>query len=169
VAFLNDLPELIQAASDKMPPARKADAERDLYFSHMVNSFHSYREGGSLYDCPAWDDVVVDEQGRLMICCGTDAKTAVGRVLETSYDQMRQNKISSALCKVCKSTGVAEWAHNNHHDRNQLPWPSGGGLHALKLKLSYDKLKLKSDVRHVLNKVSFGEAILDMYRKFKHS
>lgn len=169
VAFLNDLAELIQAATDKMPEARRTDAERDLYFSHMVNSFHLYRDGGELYDCPAWDDVVVDEQGRLMICCGTDAKHAVGRVLDTPYDVMRQNKIDSALCKVCKETGVAEWAHNNHHDRNQLPWPKGGGLAAMRLKLSYDKLKLKSDVRHVLNKVSFGEAILDVYRKLRHS
>jgi organic radical activating enzyme len=169
VAFLNDLPELIQAASDKMPPARKADAQKSLYFEHMVNSFRQYRDGGALYDCPAWDDVVVDEQGRLMICCGTDAKTAVGTVFDTSYDQMRQKKIASALCKVCKTTGVAEWAHNNHHDRNQLPWPSGGGLGALRLRLSYDRLKLKNDARHALNKVAFGEAILDVYRKFRHS
>lgn len=169
VAFLNDLAELIQAASNKMPEARKTDAERDLYFDHMVNSFHQYREGGSLYDCPAWDDVVVDEQGRLLICCGTDAKHAVGTVFDTSYDQMRQNKVVSGLCKVCKNTGVAEWAHNNHHDRNQLPWPGGGGLAALRLRLAYDRLKLKSDVRDLLNKVTFGETILDVYRKLKHS
>lgn len=169
VAFLNDLAELIQAASEKMPAARKADAERDLYFDHMVNSFHQYRDGGALYDCPAWDDIVVDEQGRLMICCGTDAKTAVGTVLETTYEHMRQKKIDSALCKVCKTTGVAEWAHNNHHDRNQLPWPSGGGMAALRLRMTYDRMKLKNDVRHVLNKVAFGETILDVYRKFRHS
>jgi len=169
VAFMNDLSELIQAASNKLPEARRTDAERDLYFSHMVNSFKSYREGGALYDCPAWDDVVVDEQGRLLICCGTDAKHAVGTVLDTPYDEMRQNKIKSPLCKVCKDTGVAEWAHNNHHERNQLPWPSGGGFSAFKLKLSYDKLRVKTDVRNALTKVAFGEAILDVYRKIKHS
>lgn len=169
VAFLNDLAELIQAASDKMPAERKSDAERDLYFSHMVNSFHQYRDGADLYDCPAWDDVVVDEQGRLLICCGTDAKTSVGTVFNTTYDEMRQKKIASALCKVCKVTGVAEWAHNNHHDRNQLPWPGGGGMSALRLRLSYDKHKLKNDVRHALTKVAFGETILDVYRKLRHS
>ena len=169
VAFLNDLAELIQAASEKMSAPRKADAQRDLYFDHMVNSFHQYRDGGALYDCPAWDDVVVDEQGRLMICCGTDAKTAVGTVFDSTYEQMRERKIASALCKVCKETGVAEWAHHNHHDKNQLPWPAGGGMAALRLRMSYDRMKLKSDVRHLLNKVAFGEAIIDVYRKLRHS
>lgn len=169
VAFLNDLPELVQAASDKMPAARKADAERDLYFTHMVNSFKQYRDGAELYDCPAWNDVVVDEQGRLLICCGTDGKTAVGSVLDTDYEVMRQRKIASALCQVCKTTGVAEWAHNNHHDRNQLPWPSGGGLSAVRLRMAYDKHKIKNDVRHLLSKVAFGETLIDAYRRFRHS
>ncbi len=169
VAFLNDLAELIQAASNKFPEARRNDAERDLYFGHMVKSFGRYRDGGKLYDCPAWDDVVVDEQGRLLVCCGTDAKTAVGTVLETSYDEMRRRKIASPLCKVCKETGVAEWAHNNHHDGNQLPWPSGGGLGVVRLKLANDKWKVKNDIRHLLNKMPFGEAVLDVYRTFKHS
>jgi len=108
--------------------------------------------------------VVVDERGRLLICCGTDAQSAVGDIHETPYDEMRENKIKAPLCKSCKNTGVAEWAHNNHHDHNQLPWPSGGGLDVLRLTLSRNFLKYKSDIRHVLNKSKFGEPILDIYR-----
>jgi hypothetical protein len=169
VAFLNDLAELIQAASGKFPASRLADAERDLYFTHMTRSFARYRDNGALYDCPAWDDVVVDEQGRLLICCGTDAKTAIGNVFDTSYDEMRRRKIAHPLCKVCKETGVAEWAHNNHHDGNQLPWPNGGGLSAVRLKLANDRWKIKNDIRHLLNRMPFGDAVLDVYRTLKHS
>lgn len=169
VAFLNDLTELIQAASDKLTKERKQDAQRDMYFDHMVDSISSYKEGGSDYDCPAWDDVVVDEKGRLLICCGTDSATSVGNVLESNYEEMRQRKVDSAFCRACKKTGVAEWAHNNFHDHNQLPWPTGGGLANLRLKLTYNKLKIKSDIRHMLNNVAFGEALLGVYRKLKHA
>ena len=164
VAFMNDLGELIQASTDRLPEHRKEEAERDIYLDHMVESITSYKEDGPDYDCPAWDDVVVDERGRLLICCGTDAQSAVGDIHETPYGEMRENKINAPLCKACKKTGVAEWAHNNHHDHNQLPWPSGGGLDALRLTLSRNFLKYKSDIRHVLNKSKFGEPILDIYR-----
>ena len=167
VAFLNDLTELIQAAGDKLPRDRKDDAERDLFFEHMMNTIGQYVAHGSTYDCPAWDDVVIDEQGRLLICCGTDSNSAVGRVFDLTFDEMRDRKIRSGLCKVCKDRGVAEWAHNNFHDRNQLPWPSGGGVDHLRLKWTYNRLKIKSDIRHVLNNVPFGEALLSIYRKAK--
>lgn len=169
VAFLNDLIELIQAAGGRLPADRKQDAQRDLFFDHMVDSIVQYQDGGSDYTCPAWDDVVVDETGRLLICCGTDANSAVGNVFDTTYDEMRQRKIQSGLCKACKEKGVAEWAHNNFHDRNQLPWPAGGGIDRLRLKLTYNKLKVKSDIRHVLNNVVFGDAVLGIYRKLKYS
>jgi hypothetical protein len=64
---------------------------------------------------------------------------------------------------------VAEWAHNNHHAANQLPWPSGGGLGVVRLKLANDKWKVKNDIRHLLNKMPFGDAVLDVYRSLKHS
>ena len=81
----------------------------------------------------------------------------------------RISTIAACLCKVCKDKGVAEWAHNNFHDHNQLAWPDGGGLSHLRLKLTYNRLKVKSDIRHVLNKVAFGDVILDAYRKLKYS
>ena len=167
VAFLNDLVELIQAAGDRLPTARKDDAQRDLFFEHMVNTIHQYKDHGRDYDCPAWDDVVVDEQGRLLICCGTDSQTSVGGVFDLTFDEMRERKIRSGLCKACKDKGVAEWAHNNFHDRNQLPWPSGGGVRSLRLKLTYNRMKVKSDIRHLLNNVAFGETVLGAYRKVK--
>jgi MoaA/NifB/PqqE/SkfB family radical SAM enzyme len=165
VAFLNDLAELIQAASDRLPGQRKEAAQRDLFFEHMVNTIGQYKASGGDYDCPAWDDVVVDERGRLLICCGTDSQSSVGGVFDLTFDEMRNRKIRSGLCKVCKDSGVAEWAHNNFHDRNQMPWPAGGRSNYLRLKWTYNKLKIKSDVRHVLNNVPFGEALLGVYRK----
>ena len=169
VAFLNDLAELIQAASERLPAVRKEDAQRDLFFEHMVNTIDQYKAHGGDYDCPAWDDIVVDEQGRLLICCGADSASSVGGALDVTFDEMRDRKIRSGLCKVCKDTGVAEWAHNNFHDRNQLPWPSGGGADAYRLKWTYNKLKVKGDVRHALNNVPLGESLLSVYRKFKEA
>lgn len=169
VAFMNDLIELVQAASDKLPANRKSDAERDMFFEHMVNTIESYTAGGKDYDCPAWDDIVIDEKGKLLICCGTDSNSAVGTALHTSYEEMRTRKIESGLCKVCKEKGVAEWAHNNFHDHNQMPWPGGGGMNFVRLKLTYNRLKVKSDLRHALNKFAFGDAILHVYRKLKYS
>jgi hypothetical protein len=169
VAFLNDLVELIQAAGDRLPADRKEAAQRDIFLDHMVESIGSYREGGPSYDCPAWDDVVIDERGRLLICCGTDYQSAVGHAVETSYDEMRANKKNSSLCKACKEKGVAEWGHNNFHDHNQLPWPAGGGLDFARLKLTYNRLRIKSDIRHALNSSGLGEALLRVYRKLKRS
>jgi hypothetical protein len=169
VAFLNDLAELIQAGSNRLPADRRENAERDLFFEHMVNTIGSYSKGGAEYDCPAWDDVVVDEQGRLLICCGTDSQSAVGRALDMSFEDMREKKIRSGLCKVCKDTGVAEWAHNNHHERNQLPWPSGGGVDRLRLKMAVNKVRVKTDIRATLDRAPFGETLLDVYRKWKHA
>lgn len=164
VAFMNDLVELIQSATDRLPAHRKEEAQRDIYLDHMVETIESYKEAGPDYDCPAWDDVVIDERGRMLLCCGTDAQSSVGDVRETPYDEMRTKKINAPLCKACKETGVAEWAHNNHHDHNQLPWPEGGGLDAVRLKISRNYLKYKSDIRQYLNKSAFGEPILDIYR-----
>ncbi len=169
VAFLNDLVELVQAAGDQLPEHRKQDAQRDIFFDHMVESIGSYKENGTAYACPAWDDVVIDEKGKLLLCCGADSQSAVGHALETTFDQMRQDKIDSPLCKVCKQRGVAEWAHNNFHDGNQRAWPPGNKMDVLRLRLTYTRLRIKSDIRHALNRFAFGETILDVYRKLKHA
>jgi MoaA/NifB/PqqE/SkfB family radical SAM enzyme len=167
VAFLADLMELLQAAGDRLPPERKANATRDLFYDHMVNAMASYKENGSNYDCPAWDDVVIDEQGQMLLCCGTDSQFPIGHALETDYDEMRERKIKHGICKACKEKGVAEWAHNNHHDHNQLPWPAGGGFDRVRLKMTYNGHKVKNDIRHALDGVPFGGAVLDVYKRIK--
>ena len=167
VAFLNDLIELIQAAADKLPADRKSDAERDMFFEHMVNTIESYTSGGKDYDCPAWDDIVVDEKGRLLICCGTDSNSAVGDVLKTSFQEMRDNKIRSGSARCARKRASPSGPTTIFTITISCAWPDGGGLNHLRLKLTYNKLKVKSDIRHVLNKVAFGDVILDAYRKLK--
>jgi hypothetical protein len=167
VAFLNDLVELIQAAGGHLPDDRRQDAQRDIFFDHMVEAIRSYRGGASEYRCPAWDDVVVDERGRMLVCCGTDAQTSVGDALALSYEEMRRRKMQSSICRACKEKGVAEWAHNNFHDRNQLPWPPGGGMDRVRLRASYVRLRLKNDARHLLNQSAVGGLVIEAYRRFQ--
>jgi len=167
VAFIADHVELIQAASDRMPPERKHDAQRDLFYDEMLGALAQYEEGGDDYNCPAWDDVVINESGRMLICCGADSQSAVGSAFDLSFDEMKEKKMRSGLCKACRGKGVAEWSHSRVHDRNQIPWPSGGGISQLRLKMSYGKLKVRSDIRDAVNNAPFGEVLLKAYRKFK--
>lgn len=167
VAFLADLVELVQAASNKLPEQRKQDATRDLYYQHMVDSMGSYQKGGASYDCPAFDDIVIDEHGKMLLCCGTDSQYTIGHALETNFDEMRQRKVSAPFCKACTEKGVAEWGHNNHHAHNQLPWPAGGGVDFLRLKWTYNRLRIKNDIRHLLNRLPAGDALLEAYQKVR--
>lgn len=162
-AYMADLVELIQAASDKLPAARKADAKRDIFYDHMVKTIDSYREHASEYECFAWNDVVIDEKGRLLLCGGVDSTHAIGTPFDMTFEEMREKKIKSPFCKVCKEKGVAEWAYM--HAANQMPWPSGGGLGFLMLQLTYKRVKLHNDFRRALDKFVFGEAIIDIFRK----
>ena len=168
VAFLADLVELIEAAGGRLPQERRDSAERDLFFQHMVNTIGSYSKGGTDYACPFWDDVVVNERGQMLICCGTDSQSAIGSALSMSFDEMREKKIRSGMCRACKNLGVAEWSHNNHHARNQLPWPAGPRMDRLRLSLANNQWKIKNDVRNMLDNHALGGTILDVYRKLKH-
>ncbi len=170
IAFLNDHSELFQLAGNRLPAERKKRIEADVFIGHISQTIAGYKKGGMDFNCPAWDDVVIDEQGQLLICCGStgyDEGHVLGNVFAVSYGQMRQKKTTSYVCLQCRSLGIAEWAHNNHHDYNQLPWPSGGGIRYWQLKLSYNSLKLKNDTRYLLNNFMFGRIFLNTFRKIR--
>jgi pyruvate-formate lyase-activating enzyme len=127
VAHLGPVVELLALLRGALPAGRARDAERDLFLPHLRREVARSAAGARSFRCPAFDQVVVDEQGRLLLCCGVsnrDEGQVLGHVLELTAEELWRRKESNPLCTECIASGLAPFLYGAPDQA--LAWPAGG-------------------------------------------
>jgi pyruvate-formate lyase-activating enzyme len=168
VAFINDLLEMLEFLEGSLSTERYRHAEKNIFSHHIRQRIAYHQEKSQNYNCPAWNDLVIDETGQLLLCCGItgyDLEHVIGNILEMSKAEIMERKSSDPLCQRCISHGLARWYYNeNIGGSHDLPWPRGGNLYFLKLWILcnvYFNLPLK------FNKHPYGKWSLSLLKKIR--
>lgn len=167
IAYLNDLLELLDFLNGRLSERRKKRAEKDLFFDHIHKGVAYCKKKSKNYHCPAWDFLVIDEIGQLLLCCGTtryDSDHVLGNILEMSAKEIWEGKSTDALCNECLSSGLALWVYSQK-PRDDKPWPSGGGLDHLKLSSLYGLRTLRAKPGQMLRRFPNGEKNIRMIKE----
>ena len=172
IAFINDFFVMMDFLKERLSEDRKNQFEKDLFLNHIRKRIAYHKKKSKNYRCPAWDFLVIDEIGQLLLCCGPsryDSNHVLGNILEMSAEEIWKSKLSNALCNECISSGLARWAYNQDiggfYDR---PWPSGGGLYHLKLWSQYNFFPFfNSYLARMLRKLPNGEKIIGKIKNFR--
>ena len=158
VAYLNDLPEMLDLLSGHLAEDRKRAAERDLFLDHIVEGIAVAKGRSDQYRCPAFDFVVIDEVGQVLLCCGVtryDSEYAIGPLSEMSVDDMWRRKRTQAVCSRCISSGLALWLYNQQAFGMALP--QGGSLaDRLEIWRVYNNISLRSTVGRLIRTLPGG-------------
>ncbi|MCK4828081.1 SPASM domain-containing protein, partial [bacterium] len=150
---------------------RKKQAEKDLFLNHIHKRIAYHKKKSKSYRCPAWDFLVIDETGQLLLCCGVtryDSDHVLGNILEMSAKEIWNSKSTDPLCNECLSSGLARWCYNQDiggfHDKS---WPSGGGLHYLKLWSQCNLGLLRRNLGRMVREFLNGEKIIHMIKRLR--
>ncbi len=163
VAFLNDLLEMMDFLRGGLLEDRKKQAERDIFLNHIREGVAHSKKESKNYRCPAWDFLVIDEIGQLLLCCGTtryDSDYVLGNILEMSAEEIWNSKFKNPLCSECISSGLAQWCYTQRF--HNKPLPSGGGLYYLKLWSQYN---LRPELSRMLRRLPNGEEIIHLIKR----
>jgi hypothetical protein len=167
VAYLNDLAEMLDLLGGRLTDERKRDAERDLFLDHIIDGIALAKGRSDGYRCPAFDSVVVDEVGQVLLCCGVtryDSDYVIGDLSSISVDEMWRRKCTHAICNQCASSGLALWLYNQEAFKKDLP--RGGSLaERLTMWRACNNISLRSRVLFVLRALPGGDK---MIRHAKH-
>lgn len=167
-AFLNDLLEMIESIEGELPESRKNQVEKDIFLRHIVKTVAYHKQKSKNFHCPAWDHVVIDEIGQLLTCCGVtryDSDHVLGNILEMSAKEIWESKTSDPLCNKCIASGIARWGSSPDIDSHHMSWPSGGGLHCLKL---WGRRNLsKNSLGRIVRNLPCGEEVFRFVKKIK--
>ena len=168
IAYLNDLLEMLEFCKGNLSEERMTHVEKDIFTDHIRERVTYHRAESRGYRCPGWDQLVMDETGNILQCCGTtsfDSKHIIGNILSMSAQEIWEKKEQDPVCKICIGLGVARWTYNQdiggHRD---YPWAPGRGLDFVKLKLhNYLHFNLKQNIRSLPG----GEKIISRIKKIK--
>lgn len=169
VAYLNDFPELLDFSRGNLPQDRRADAEKDVFLDHMRRGLAYCKARSAGFHCPAWDFVVIDETGQLLLCCGPtryDADYVLGKVSEMSAAEIGERKRGHPVCGECVSSGLALWAYRQDLSSNNKPWPPGGGLDRVKARY---KASIRPGLITLARKLPKGDAVMKLIRRLRPS
>ena len=173
VAYLNDLTELMDFLRGRLSEDKGNSAEKDLFLDHIRKGVNYCSTISKNYHCPAWDSLVIDETGQLLLCCTVtryDSPYVLGNILEMSEKDIWKIKSNNKLCKECVSSGIAPWLYNQGlYNRKLLP--SGGGLCHLKLWfrnlcIQYNG-SARSKVRKMLLRLPNGMHLINAIKSFE--
>jgi hypothetical protein len=117
---------------------------------YTIQHFRLIRLEKAIPYLSAWDFLVIDETGQLLLCCGFsnhDKDYVLGNIFEMSSQEIWDKKLHHPFCKKCVSSGLARYAYSQGiHTPINKNWPSNGGLDYFKLwrshNLSLSKLKV---------------------------
>lgn len=167
VAYLNDLIEMMDFIRGELSEDRKKQAEKDIFLDFIREGVGHSKKKSKNYQCPAWNFLVIDETGQLLLCCGMtryDSDHVLGNILKMSAEEIWRSKFTDSFCNECLSSGLAQWAYNQRF-RNK-PLPSGGGLYRLKLWFQHDlKSLVRSELGRMLRKLPNGEKIIYIIKR----
>jgi MoaA/NifB/PqqE/SkfB family radical SAM enzyme len=140
VAYFNDAIEFIDFAKGRLSEERLKLARNDIHLESLTNSLHRHSKISGKFSCPAWDSLVIDETGQLLLCCGVtsrDSNYVLGNILDMSSEEIWNAKSKCrGLCGECIKSGIAPLAYNPFMLFDKT-LPPGGGLHRIKLLSRY--------------------------------
>jgi hypothetical protein len=158
---------MLDLLGGRLTDERKRDAERDLFLDHIIDGIALAKGRSDGYRCPAFDSVVVDEVGQVLLCCGVtryDSDYVIGDLSSISVDEMWRRKCTHAICNQCASSGLALWLYNQEAFKKDLP--RGGSLaERLTMWRACNNISLRSRVLFVLRALPGGDK---MIRHAKH-
>jgi MoaA/NifB/PqqE/SkfB family radical SAM enzyme len=174
IAYLNDLPEMLSFANACLSDDRRRQAEKDMFLDHISQQLSYHRLRSKRYKCFMWNQLVIDEYGQLLLCCGfsnkgEDKRHIAGNVLEMSAEEIWQKKLSDPLCKTCIATGLPRAIRRF----NNKPLPHGRlGDYC---KLWYHQMNLSngpfqyalSQVAGIVQDLPFGERLFRLINHFR--
>lgn len=173
LAYLVDLPEMMDFVGEKLSKDRCRQAESDLFLNDIRHNLEYCSKTSTNYHCPGLDLIIINEIGQLMICCCVtrgDSEYILGNILEMSAEEIWKAKFNNQLCIECTSSGLAKWFWNQR-TYNKKPWPPGGGLGRLHLWSSNFKILYYGGVRakigQLLRKLPKGEKLINVFKSFE--
>lgn len=168
VAYVNDLPEFVDFITNRIDPERKKQISEDLFVEHILKMLEYHKARSKGYQCPGSSSLVIDEEGRLLLCCGVtriDSKHVLGNILEMTADEIIDNKNSDKLCDVCISSGLARWFYTPECESGlELKWPAGGGSDRLKFWLKCNLSMSKA--AWILKQSPLGDEVVRMTKNW---
>lgn len=108
VAYFNDLPEMLSFTKNNLPETRLKQAQSDLFLDHISQSLNRHKQQTKNCRCFMWDQLVIDENGQLLLCCGMtshDHEHVLGNILEMSSEDIFSKKSLSPICPSCIASG----------------------------------------------------------------
>jgi sulfatase maturation enzyme AslB (radical SAM superfamily) len=145
-AFFNDGQDMMDYARGTLSDSRMATAKKDLFLENISESIVYHRSKSIGYRCPAWDSVVIDEVGELLLCCAYSRYDAhnFGNILELSADEIWKRKSSDPICAQCVSQGLARYYYDHRLSTpTERPLPPGGGLYSVMLRCNRKAIRRK--------------------------
>lgn len=127
VAHLGQVVELLQLLRDALPVERARAAARDLFLPYLRDQVGQAAAQARSFRCPALDQLVIDERGQVLLCCGVsnqDTGQVLGNVLELSAEELWRRKERNPLCGECVQSGLAPFLYGAPDQ--SLAWPAGG-------------------------------------------
>jgi len=109
VAYLNDLPEMLSFTQGRLPETRQKQARADLFLEHISQELAYHKQRSRNYRCFMRDQLVIDESGQLLLCCGMNAfdqEHVLGNILEMSAEEIFRKKSRDPVCSTCISSGL---------------------------------------------------------------
>jgi organic radical activating enzyme len=137
VAYFNDLPEMLSFARGKLPEIRQTRAQGELFLDHISRGLAYHKQRSKNYRCFMRDQLVIDESGQLLLCCGMNAfdqEHVLGNILEMSVDDIFKEKMRDPICPTCISSGFPRAINAIGHK----PLPPGGKSRFIKLWLQFN-------------------------------
>ena len=164
VAYLNDHFDMLSLIKGTLAEDRKISAEKDIFTEDIHRSIAYHRECSEDYQCPAWNYLVINETGQLMLCCGisnNDKDHMFGSVFEMSENEIWERKITDPLCRECISLGLARWAYTQGiGDPIKKAYPAGGGLSYFKLWVQHNYNLRFDKIKQNVKKLPYSEKII---------
>lgn len=136
VAYFNDLMEMLDFVQANLPDTRQVLAGEDLFLDYLRERMSDAAATSKNYKCPAWDYIVVDEFGRLLLCCGVtgaDENGVLGGLTTMRLSEIWDSKEGNPLCEKCVSLGIAKFLYSS--DGMKMPYPPGGAFYMAKRRL----------------------------------
>lgn len=113
VAYFNDLPEMLDFSLHNVPKARLKQAHKDLFLDHVSQKLDYCKLRSKGYRCFMWDQIVIDENGQLLLCCGMtsqDQEHVLGNILSMTTEEIFRKKSLDPICPTCIASGFPQAA-----------------------------------------------------------
>jgi hypothetical protein len=114
-AFLQPVEKALELVEGRLPPEQRSFVERQyaLPLLKAIDAARMFRDE----PCVIIDDLTVDVQGYLTLCCATyDAeRVRLGYFLDMSVEDVKRAKARHALCGQCTEHGLHLHYRYDHH------------------------------------------------------